>query len=144
MIRVKKFDEICQNIVQDIGIKGYVICSTDEQGMKKLKDKAGVFLVAVYPNYSFSGEEDSYKDSHELLYYMVLRQIEGSSNETEINQYEETQEAIIKLKEYLFGERNAGNNFCKMFPDLNINSVNIIPEYNIFGGYLGWSMALEV
>ncbi|VTQ01686.1 hypothetical protein [Sphingobacterium daejeonense] len=112
--------------------KGYVICSTDEQGMKKLKDKAGIFLVAVYPNYSFSGEEDSYKDSHELLYYMVLRQIEGSSNETEINQYEETQEAIIKLKEYLFGERSFGNNFCKMFPDLNINSVNIIPEYKYF------------
>lgn len=144
MIRVKKFDEICRNIVVEIGIKGYVICSTDEQGSKKLRDRPGIQLVAVYPNYSFSGEEDSYKDNHELLYYMVVRQKEGASNETEINQYEETQDAIIKLKEYLFGEKSSDNNFCKIFPELNVNSVNIIPEYNIFGGHLGWSMALVV
>ncbi len=144
MIRVKKFDEICNDIVQDISIKGYVLCSSEEQGMKKLKDKPGIQLVAVYPIYSFSGEEDSYKDNHQLLFYMVTRQVEGASNEKEISQYEESQEAIIKLKEYLFGERIAGNNFCKMFPELNINSVNIIPEYNIFGGYLGWSLALDV
>ncbi len=144
MIRVKKFDELCQNIVLDINIKGYVICSTDEQGTKKLKDKAGILMVAVYPIYSFSGEEDIYVDNHELLFYMVQKQNEGVSNEKEMTQYEDTQNAIIKLKEYLFAENETGNNFCKLFPNLKINSVNIIPEYNIFGGFLGWSLSLEV
>ncbi|WP_312139504.1 hypothetical protein [Sphingobacterium sp.] len=143
MIRVKKFDDLCKTIVSNLEIDGYVICSTDEQGTKKLKDKPGINLVAVYPNYSFSGEPDSYRDLHELLFYMVTRQKEGSSNETEISQYETTQDSIIKLKEFLFGENNYEHNLCQMFPNVHISSVNIIPEYNIFGGYLGWSLALE-
>lgn len=143
MIRVKKFDDLCKTIVSNLEIDGYVICSTDEQGTKKLKDKPGINLVAVYPNYSFSGEADAYRDLHELLFYMVTRQKEGSSNETEISQYESTQDSIIKLKEFLFAENNYENNLCQMFPNIHISSVNIIPEYNIFGGYLGWSLALE-
>lgn len=143
MIRVKKFDDLCKTIVSNLEINGYVICSTDEQGTKKLKDKPGINLVAVYPNYSFAGEADAYRNLHELLFYMVIRQKEGSSNETEISQYESTQDSIIELKEFLFGENNYEKNLCKMFPNIHISSVNIIPEYNIFGGYLGWSLALE-
>lgn len=142
MIRVKEFDQICQQICAATGIDGYELCSTEEQGAKKLYDKADTHLVAVYPSYSFTGEEDNYKPVHEMLFFMVTRQKEGADNETELNQYTGTQDAIIKLKEYFFGEDNQSGNYCKHFPDLDINSVSIDPEYNIFGGYIGWSMKL--
>lgn len=137
MITVKKYKEICDQIVDAIDIDGHVIASTEEQGMKKLKDKDGIRLAAVYPSYHFEGEPDAYKDMHEILFFMVTRQIEGADDEAELQQYSDAQEAMIRLKEYLFGE---DNQYCKHFPHLDISSVLIDPEYNIFGGYIGWSM----
>lgn len=142
MIKVKEFNQICQQIKEATGIEGYVISSTEEQGTKKLHDKDGVRLVAVYPSYGFDGIEDNYKSTHEMLFFMVVRQIEGSDNDQELDQYADTQEAIIKLKQFLFGEDGHSGNYCKLFPNLQINSVTIDPEYNIFGGYIGWSMKL--
>lgn len=144
MITVLEFNKICKDIVESIGIKGYVLCSTEEQGMKKLKDKSGIQLVAVYPNYSFSGQEDSYKDLHEILFYMVTRQVEGTSDDKELGQYADTQAAIMELKQYLFGEGDHDTGYCRLFPEGDISTVNIIPEYNVFGGYLGWSMVIEL
>lgn len=142
MIRVKQFDQICQQIKVATEIDGYKICSTEEQGMKKLYDSPGIRLVAVYPSHSFDGTEDNYVPTHEMLFYMVTKQKEGEDEETELNQYTETQDAIIKLKEFLFGENNQSHNHCKLFPNLVISSVIIDPEYNIFGGFLGWSLKL--
>ncbi len=144
MITVKNYNEICQQIIAAIEIPGYVICSTEDQGLKKLKDKAGIRMVAVYPNYSFEGGQDSYKARHELLFFMVLKQNEGSTDQIELDQYSDTQDAMIRLKEYLFNESTESSTYCHLFPNLDIKTVNIIPEYNVFGGYLGWSMALEV
>jgi|SRR5690606_1238780 len=143
MIGIKEFNGICQDIVEQIGIKGHVICSTEEQGAKKLKDKADIWLVAVYPNYSFDGDPDSYQDRHEMMFLVVTRQMEGKSDEFELDQYVNTQQAMVKLKEYLFGEGDQIDELCKLFPNLKVNAVAIEPEYNIFGGYLGWSMILE-
>lgn len=143
MIRVKQFDDLCKTIVENLEINAYVLCSTDEQGSKKIKDKPGINLVAVYPNHSFTGEADSYRSLHEMLFYMVTKQKEGASSESEIEQYATTQDAVIELKEFLLGENGYDSRLCQLFPNINITSVNIIPEYNIFGGYLGWSLALE-
>ena len=137
MITVKQYKEICDQIVDAIEIDGHVLASSEEQSMKKLKDKDGIRLVAVYPSYHFDGSTDAYKDMHEILFFMVTRQIEGADDETELKQYNDSQEALIRLKEYLFGE---DNNYCRLFPYLDISSVLIDPEYNIFGGYIGWSM----
>lgn len=144
MITVKNYNEICQQIIAAIEISGYVICSTEDQGLKKLKDKAGIRMVAVYPNYSFEGGQDTYKARHELLFFIVLKQNEGSTDQVELDQYSDTQDAMIRLKEYLFNESTESITYCHLFPGLDIKTVNIIPEYNVFGGYLGWSMALEV
>jgi len=116
-----------------------VLSSTEDQATKKLRDATGIRLVAVYPSYGFNGDEDSYKSTHELLLFIIVRQKDGSSEETEINQYADTQDAIIKMKEFLFGE---DGNSCKLLPNIDVNSVVIDPEYNIFGGYIGWSMKL--
>lgn len=139
MIKVKEYRDLCEKIKDATGIKGYVLSSTEEQATKKLHDAAGIRLVAVYPSYGFQGDEDAFKSTHELLLFIIVRQKDGSSEETEINQYADTQEALIKLKEFLFGEDGS---YCKLFPNIDVNSVVIDPEYNIFGGYIGWSMKL--
>lgn len=143
IITVTAFNQICREIVPIIGVKGYVIASTEEQGKKKLKDKEGVRLVAVYPEYALAGEQDAAKTEHQLLFFTVVRESEGQSDEKELKQYQNTQDAIIKLKEYLLGEESSDLT-CKLFPNAEITSVEIEPEYNIFGGYLGWSLKIQL
>lgn len=141
MIRVNKFNHICQEIVQAINIDGYKITSTEEQTTKKLQDSPGIQLIAVYPSYTFEGDVDTYRVQHELLFFIVLRPAEGADYNTELDEYRQTQDAMIRLKEYLFGEDT--DNFCKLFPHIDVHSVLIDPEYNIFGGYNGWSMKVS-
>lgn len=141
IITVTEFDTICKEIVPTIGVEGYVIASTEEQGKRKLKDKQGVRLVAVYPDYTLAGEQDAARTEHQLLFFAVMRESEGQSDEKELKQYQDTQDAIIKLKEYLLGETDHELT-CKLFPNAEVTSVEIEPEYNIFGGYLGWSLKI--
>ena len=140
MITVKKYKEICDQIVEAINIDGHIITSSEAQGMEKLYDKDGIRLVAVYPSYHFAGDPDAYKDLHEILFFIITRKTEGADEETDLQQYSDTQDAIIRLKEYLFNEDDYGNTHCPQFPNADISSVLIDPEYNIFGGYNGWSM----
>ena len=138
MINVNQFNQLCADIVPAIGIKGYVMASTYEQGTKKLKDKAGLILVGVYPAYHFEGNVDASSTVNEMLLYIVTRQIEGGSDDQEIKQYADTLEAMIKLKDYLFGKKE--NSYCQRFPHIDSESLQIDPEYNIFGGYIGYSI----
>lgn len=138
MINVNQFNQLCADIVPAIGIKGYVMASTYEQGTKKLKDKAGLILVGVYPAYHFEGNVDASCTVNEMLLYIVTRQIEGGSDDQEIKQYADTLEAMIKLKDYLFGKKE--NSYCQRFPHIDAESLQIDPEYNIFGGYIGYSI----
>ncbi|MGJ1419989.1 hypothetical protein ACR79T_10210 [Sphingobacterium spiritivorum] len=141
MIKIREYNQHCINIADAIGLEGYIVASTEDQAMKKLQDKAGVWMVAVYPSYSFEGSStDSYKPLHDVLFFIATKQEEGSSNETELNQYADTQEKMIQLRDYLFG---AGDHNCITFPNVDVSSVMIEPEYNIFGGYIGWSIKLS-
>lgn len=138
MITVKELKQLCTNIVPAIAINGYVMASTYEQGMNKLKDKAGLILVGVYPAYNFDGNTDSDQARHEMLLFIVTHQKEGGTDEEEIEQYNATLEAMIRLKKYLLS--NVEGHYCQLLPNIEVSSIQIDPEYNIFGGYLGYSI----
>lgn len=143
MISVTQFNHFCSTIAPIIGVNGYVLASTEEQGKKKLKDKSGLQLVAVYPDYGFSGSQDTEKPMHGMLFFVVVREREAQSDLEELNQFQETQDCIMKLKDYISGAAEMTGD-CKPFPNVIIDSILIEPEYNIFGGYLGWSLKCEV
>lgn len=138
MITVKEFKDLCTEIVPVIEIEGYVLASTYEQGSNKLKDKAGLRLVGVYPAYNFGGDPDSILGKNEMLLYIVVRQKEGGTDEEEIEQYSATLDAMLRLKKYLTSNRTG--TYCMIFPNIDVSSIQIDPEYNIFGGYLGYSI----
>lgn len=138
MITVTDLKKLCTEIVPIIEIEGYVMASTYEQGAKKLKDKPGLILVGVYPAYNFGGDADSIQDQNEMLLFIVTRQKEGGTDEEEIEQYSATLEAMIRLKKYLTSNRPDA--YCLLFPNIDLSSIQIDPEYNIFGGYLGYSI----
>jgi hypothetical protein len=138
MITVREFKDLCTEIVPVIEIEGYVLASTYEQGSNKLKDKSGLRLVGVYPAYNFGGEPDSILDKNEMLLYIVVRQKEGGTDEQEIDQYSATLDAMLRLKNYLTSNRP--DTYCMIFPNIDVSSIQIDPEYNIFGGYLGYSI----
>lgn len=138
MITVKEFKDLCTEIVPVIEIEGYVLASTYEQGSNKLKDKAGLRLVGVYPAYNMEGDSDSVLEKNEMLMFIVVRQKEGGTDEEEIEQYSATLDAMLRLKKYLTSNRTG--TYCMIFPNIDVSSIQIDPEYNIFGGYLGYSI----
>lgn len=139
MITVKDFNQLCKDIVSSTNIDGYVLVSTEEQAVNTLRDKEGIQLVAIYPTYSFSGSSaDSAKPGNEFMFFMVLKPKLGAGYDVELEEYSDTQEAIIKFKDFIF-EGNS-NSPCRNFPEVDVNSVFIDPEFNVFGGFNGWSI----
>src|SRR5690606_28414521 len=94
------------------------------------KNKAGT-NSKTKPAYSSSPDitttastsNSTYKDNHEMIVFTAIRQREGASDTVELQQYYDTQQAMIKLKQYLFGEDNGPNNFCRKFPHIDVSSV---------------------
>lgn len=137
MLRINDFKNICEYFTGQLDLAGFKICSTEDQASKKLQTLAGIWLVAVIPSNEFRGGQDNYKSLNETIFFIVVKEANGQSESSELQQYADTQDKIIALKETLFGD-NTG--YCPQFPNIDINSVQIDPEYNIFAGWLGWSI----
>lgn len=105
--------------------------------MRKLQDATGTILVGVIPSIEFSGTEDAYIANSACLFFFLKKERQGQSSDKELEQYAQTQDCLMKFKEWIFED---GKSLCKIFPNLKISSVSIDPEYNVFGKYLGWSI----
>lgn len=142
MINLKDFDIICNNIVSEIEIiEDYILTPKEDHAVKRLKDRTGVQLVAVIPSADpEANNPDAFKEKN-ITYFFIIEKDDPSSYTPldELENYSKTQIAIENFKLFLIDKKAS----CSNLRDLNINSMRTDPEYRIFGGWNGWSMAVE-
>lgn len=136
-MKISEFIKICNQIKDVSGIDSVKIYAEEDQGMRKLQDATGTILVGVIPSVEFSGTEDAYIANSSCIFFFLQKERESQSSDKELEQYSQTQDCLIKFKEWILGDDKS---LCKIFPKLQISSVSIDPEYNVFGKYLGWSI----
>lgn len=141
MILLSQFEEIAESFKNMLGLKEYFVTSTAEQTQNLLKDRSGTAIVCVIPSTFFEGPNaDASKDTNESIVYIVQKERDGQAHAKQLQQYKETQAHIIKIKDLLLG---LDEDECKTFPFIEIRSMMIDPEYNIFGGWVGWSIKFK-
>lgn len=141
MILLSQFEEIAEVFKNMLGLKEYFVTSTAEQTQNLLKDRSGTAIVCVIPSTFFEGPNaDASKDTNESIVYIVQKERDGQAHAKQLQQYKETQALIIKIKDLLLG---LDEDECKTFPFIEIRSMMIDPEYNIFGGWIGWSIKFK-
>lgn len=141
MILLSQFEEIAEVFKNMLGLKEHFVTSTAEQTQNLLKDRSGTAIVCVIPSTFFEGPNaDASKDTNESIVYIVQKERDGQAHAKQLQQYKETQALIIKIKDLLLG---LDEDECKTFPFIEIRSMMIDPEYNIFGGWIGWSIKFK-
>lgn len=141
MITIEKFENIAKKFSILIEAKEYFIPSTWEQTQNLIKDRSGTILICVIPSTSYKGDNaDVITENNESIIYVIQKERDGQSQAKQLLQYKETQEKLIKIKDDLLGDNEEG---CKSFPFIQPKAMAIDPEYNIFGGWLGWSIKFK-
>lgn len=144
-MNITAFNQNIQDIVlaiqlQGYDLGGYVLVAHEGHATIQLKDKSGIWIVAVMPSTSFSGEPDT-ATPHETGIILVLeKDIDDQTRSSELDQYQRTQDIVTEFVAYLEEQRAAG---CTPFHNFDLRSTTIDPEYREFGGWNGWSMTLS-
>lgn len=140
MISISTFNELCAEILQNVGgIKEHLLVAHEEHAVNKLKTKAGVILLAIFPSADREGGNDGGIDANSTWFFILEKLPTDQTNKKEIEQYEKLQEIILDVREFIEEQHSEGDTRLRSYKP---GSCKIDPEYNEFGGYNGWSMSL--
>jgi len=141
-MRIRDFEELCKKLKTITSAAGYCRCAHDGHAVNRLADRSGLQLACVIPQKGFSGGTDNYQEHDTFIIYALEKDDNGQTSESELEQYERTEEAIFKIFHYLTeGENGQG---CLPFPLINVKGITIDPEYREFGGWNGYSITVSV
>lgn len=145
MIKVRDFNNYISHLKSAVaGIDSYVLAATEDQLIKKIKDKTGIILAAVIPSADpDSVSVDNIRETN-ITFLFILKKYDpsGITDVTEINNYEETQNMLSLVKNQIFADKENFTSYPFLY-ELDPNSIHTDPEFNVFGGYSGWSISLE-
>jgi len=140
MIPIRDFNTICTELVAQIDeLDHHHLVAQDNQAVKKLKDEKGIILVAVIPSADGYGTATANGDNHTSFFFVVTKPGNDNTPADELAAYEQTQLIVEQVKTKILERQEDG---CSVFFRLVPSSFSIDPEFNIFGGFLGWSLSL--
>jgi hypothetical protein len=122
------------------GIDHLIRVVTEAQATARLRDADGVSLLYTLPAFQQEGDSAHPKKSHAIILWVVEKPGSDLTDEEELELYEKLQGIIVAIKEYIRISQEDG---CSLWSDLDVRSINIDPEYNTFGGFNGWVMAIN-
>lgn len=138
MIRIRDFNALCQRWVESIDtLDGYSLVVEDGHATRKLGDKNGIQLLVVVPSAQSGGRPGQVVESQTVMLWVIDKNWTGQSDEEELQQYEKTQDIILRIREEIIESQGDG---CSPFWRLEPSSITIDPDYNCFGGWNGWVM----
>tara|TARA_R110002020_G_scaffold475112_1_gene708631 strand:+ start:21343 stop:21771 length:429 start_codon:yes stop_codon:yes gene_type:complete len=111
----------------------------DEHVSRKLHDAVGMNFVVALPTYGGLGQSDTPNEQHAIMIWVVEKPGVDYTDQDERDQYARMQDQIVSIKEYI---RESQEDGCSLWWKLDIDSIVIEPEYNIWGGFNGWFMQL--
>lgn len=136
---ITQFNNVCKQLVAISAIEGHVLVADEDHAVNKLKEKPGIWLVAVMPSTEIEGDPDAEIESKTTLIFVLERANLGQDDNDELKQYQRTEDAIYKMKEFISDQQSIG---CSPFSKYDPSSTVINPEYQIFSDRNGWSMTL--
>lgn len=145
MINILRYREILAelrariNKRSEMKIDGVILAVSDKHLTKKLRDQAGFFLCANFPDAESKGNADNYNEDNRLLLFLLEKVPAGDeTDEAEITHYARMQNVMYILKDeirdmdFVCGEISGGED------------INTEWEYDVFGGFNGLSIGLKL
>lgn len=145
MIPISRFREWLVELMTEVNaesarLAGVAMAVKEEHMVKKLKDKAGVWLAVNYPDALGTGEEDNATDDQAVFFFVVEKKNPGSmTDDEEVQHYEQLQEVMLAIRKAVRESAASGCVGISAKEEYKIEW-----EYQIFGGFNGLSMGFSI
>lgn len=141
MITISALRELSNIFLQEVpGFAGKVLVVDENHLINKLKDRDGIWLCVVYPSAQREGEHNTEIDSNAIWLFVLEKAKTDATDNEEEDQYEMLADMIIQIRDFVEENCSAG---CSQYLSRYVpKSTKILPEWQQFGGFNGWSMSL--
>ena len=143
MIPVTTYNDYGKEFLKIDGIDSFTLVVSERHLTKKLDKCDGDVIAFVYPSAdSMPGNVDN--DGKEVMgLVFVLRKVSpGNEDDTEeLASYSSLQEKLLASEKKMKDDFSKNH---KVMQHLIEDSIHIDPEYQVFGGYNGWSMSFKL
>lgn len=141
MIRIDDLRNYCNGLGVLISADRVLYVVREDHLQRKLAGAAGLFLCVVLPSAQSTGGPDAVYDVNTVLLYVLRNHVKAdSTDESELGDYASLQDLASTIKLRVIADADAQT---PPMTFLDRRSVAIDPEWNVAGGYNGYSITFE-
>ena len=126
----------------DISFAKVVPAMNEGQLITLLKDLSGILLCGNVPGAELTKGTYVESEAQCILYILEKSPKDRQGSDWEFDRFAVTQHLMSKLCEILLG-RDAFTMLCES-GQMAVGHLNVEPEYNIYGGFNGWSVTFKL
>lgn len=141
MIRIDALRNYCNGLGVLISADKVLYVVREDHLQRKLAGAAGLFLCVVLPSAQTTGGADAVVDVNTVLLYVLRNHVKAdSTDESELDDYAAMQYLASSIKLCIIADADAQT---PPMAFLDRRSITIDPEWNVAGGYNGYSITFE-
>lgn len=142
MQKIKKIIEYFESFGEILPTANTHFVVSESQTVDVLQNSSidGIRMIISYPGVEIEFNNSLSSSKRSFLIYVVTKKQQASNNyATEKNQYFELLDIAEKILDKIYADTSGASGNDEMLSILPV-SVMMLPEYNVFGGWNGWSM----
>ncbi len=131
-----------QDADRNLTMSGVVAAMNEGQLITLLKDRSGILLCGNVPGAELTRKSYIESEAQCILYILEKSPKDRQGTDWEFGRFAVLQHLMSKLCEILLGA-DAFSMLCES-GKMTVDSLNVEPEYNIYGGFNGWSVTFRL
>lgn len=144
MIPIKTYENYGEGFLALNGIDSFCMVVSEKHLVKKLPKHDGIVMALVYPSFDSISTGSIDNDGKEIMGLLFVLKKVAPGNEDEVEEldtYAYLQTSLLSVENKLKEDYQNGH---EVMQNLVVDSLHIDPEYQVFGGYNGWSMSFKL
>jgi hypothetical protein len=138
--KLQKLSQYLEHFTIEGATCGYVVTQAD--ATSRLNSATGDNILLARPDLRQSGNNDFIRQDLSTAIFVLAKDLGAGRTDDLVNEeYNRLAELTDKVLEKIV--EDCTNHRCGMMAGMNLISVDIVPEYSIFGGWNGYSIELK-
>lgn len=143
MKRLQKLNDLGRYLASfsiDGACCGYVVTQAD--ATSRLNSAVGDQVLLARPEMHQDGDSDRFRQTLSTAIFVLAKDLgAGRTDELADGQYDRLADLAGRILEKIGDDCSSGS--CSLMAGLNLISVDVVPEYSLFGGWNGYSVELK-
>ena len=140
---VSELNSILLALKNSCNFDNSMMIATEDHIIRRLKDTTGTVIAMTYPSSDDISKGINNVGDIDTIFIWAIEKINPSDvdDNSEIAHFAKMKEMMSDIKKYLRNKKLQG---CNILQYLNEKSFHVDPEYQVFGGWNGYSLSFTL